>query len=211
MSHLLLFVIFQRFCFLFSEKPHLLHYGTNPDQEDKCKKITSSTPIKAAESDVLVPCEGDIATKRVLLTDYSSRNKLSSNLAVMIGDISGIDNGVYSDGFLVSPASSALHRNQQAKNVNEKTDTMMPSTLDLSDLDLGSIDSYKEFSIQDKAKRYYPFGFFPFCCYKVDLSLLPVYALRNILKSLLLIFSCQNFLCCRISFSCKHHVEVQEH
>ena len=134
-----------------------MYYGTTADQEDKCKKIASSTPIKVAESALLVPCEGEMAAKRALLTDPSFNNKLSSNLAVMIGDISGIDNGVYSESFVVSPVSSALHKNQQT--TNEKTDTLMPSTLDLSDLDLGSIDSYKEFSIQDKTKRYYLFGF----------------------------------------------------
>ena len=143
-----------------------MHYGTNADEEDKCQKIASSTPIKVAESALLVPCEGEMAAKRALLTDPSFNNKLSSNLAVMIGDISGIDHGVYSESFVVSPVSpalkaspvsSALHKNQQT--TNEKTDTLMPSTLDLSDLDLGSVDSYKEFSIQDKTKRYYLFGF----------------------------------------------------
>ena len=122
--------------------------------EDTSDKVTSSTPIKFNKSDHLLDHDIAKATRRILVNEFSTSNKLSSNLALMIGDISGIENGAYSDGHVASPISSTFQRSRKAPTGNEKTDTVMPSTLDLSDLDIGSVDSYKEFSIQDRAKRY---------------------------------------------------------
>ena len=134
--------------------------GISADQvEVKGKMITSSTPIKTEKPSMPQIFETDMAKKQVLVNPVS--NRLSSNLAVMIGDISGIAEGVYSDGFLTSPTSSTWQKVEQEASRNENADTMVPSTLDLSDLDVESIDSYREISFQDGPKRYYCCNFFP--------------------------------------------------
>ena len=115
--------------------------------------IISSTPIKAEKPTMSQIYETDMAKKQILVNPVN--NKLSSNLAVMIGDISGIVDGVYSEGVLISPTSSTWQKVEHDASRIEKTDTMVPSTLDLSDLDVESIDSYKEISFQDRPKRYY--------------------------------------------------------
>jgi len=129
----------------------VLSEGIDANQvEVKSKMITSSTPIKTEKPTMSQIYETDMAKKQILVNPVN--NKLSSNLAVMIGDISGIVDGVYSEGVLISPTSSTWQKVEHDASRIEKTDTMVPSTLDLSDLDVESIDSYKEISFQDRPK-----------------------------------------------------------
>lgn len=121
------------------------------EAEEK-QKIISSTPIKVKSAKSIVTSKYDISMQRnrKKLDNFATNGNLSSNLAVMIGDISGIDNTAYSDGYVANPVTSFVTNSQQRVSKTEDTDTFIPATLDLSDLEVNSLVSQRDSSLQSK-------------------------------------------------------------
>ena len=114
------------------------------------KAFESSTPLKPVK-----PKDAKSSSKNsaeMMEERLPSKTKLPSNLAVMVGDLSGIDNSLYSSDYdayrygSVSSINLSCH-NHEGFAKDEETLQVRPSTLDLSDLETTSVDSYKIISV----------------------------------------------------------------
>ena len=117
-----------------TELIHLENYGDHPNEMHNKVKVACSTPVKKSTTYV----------KEVQKDGNTSLNQnLSSNLAVMIGDLSSIDNDIYAES--ISLLSLPRHDKMEVDK-DDGSNTPRPSTLSLSDLDNASLDSYKRIS-----------------------------------------------------------------
>ncbi|XP_065054654.1 interaptin-like [Rhopilema esculentum] len=113
---------------------HLENDDDHPKEIHNKVKVVCSTPVKKSTTNV----------QEVQKDGNTSLNpNLSSNLAVMIGDLSSIGNDIYAES--ISLLSLPRHDRMEVDK-DDGSNTPRPSTLSLSDLDDASMDSYKRIS-----------------------------------------------------------------